>query len=75
MKGEWSKVDEKIARIYHDFKNRIGPASSAGLTGDRSSIRSDSLKKPKIKKNRSKTGNRRFDQKNRELERLNRFWP
>ena len=61
-----------IRRIYHGFKNRTGPA---GSTGDRSSIRSDSLKKSKFKKNRPKTGNRRFDHKNREPERLNWFWP
>ena len=57
--------------IFHGFKNRTGPA---GSTGDRPFIRSGSLKKSEFKKNWSKTGNRRFDHKNREPERLNRFW-
>uniref|UniRef100_A0A2N9I3I0 Uncharacterized protein n=1 Tax=Fagus sylvatica TaxID=28930 RepID=A0A2N9I3I0_FAGSY len=47
----------------------------AGSTGDRTFIQSGSLKKPEFKKNGPKIGNRRFDHKNREPERLNRFWP
>jgi hypothetical protein len=56
----------------HGFKNRTGPA---GSTGNRYLIRSGSLKKSKIWKKRTKTGNRWFNRKNREPERLNRFWP
>ena len=56
----------------HGFKNRTGPA---GSTMNRCCIQSGFMKKMKILKNRPKTRNRRFNHKNREPERLNRFWP
>ncbi len=65
------KLLDKIY-INHGFKNRTGPADS---TRDRCPIQSGSLKKPENWKNGPKTENRRFNRKNRELERLNRFWP
>jgi hypothetical protein len=65
-------VESYSSSLSHGFKNRTGPA---GSIGDRTFIWSNSLKKPEFKKNRPKTGNLRFDHKNRNPEWLNRFWP
>ena len=76
---EYFPTTVHIKTSNHGFKNQAKPAGlrSAGLTGSTTNqdlIRFSSLQKPEIRKKERKTGNHRFNRKNRGPVRFNQFY-